>query len=100
MKPYGQKKEKTRKGMHNSDNCGCEICNTVGWKVLKSRERKTVSDELNLTLPEDPKLTYDDFSEMVVVVPFENSIGENLFRAIYHPLAITCVGVTPEHAIG
>ena len=50
MKPYGQKPEKTKKGLHNSDNCGCEICNTGGWKVLKSRERhdnEEVEDFLN-----------------------------------------------------
>ena len=46
MKPYGQKKIKSTLGIHNSDKCHCEVCNTKGWKKSKSRERQLIKTEL------------------------------------------------------
>lgn len=90
MKPYGQKKEKAKLGIHPSDRCGCEVCNTGGWKVLKSRERASIHVELN-----EP-LNFDDIEAMIVVETYK----DDLFKAFYEPLGIAVVGFTPEHAIG
>ena len=46
MKPYGQKKKKSTLGIHCSDRCDCEVCNTKGWKKSKSRERKSIKTEI------------------------------------------------------
>lgn len=88
MKPYGQKQEKTVKGIHNSDNCGCEICNTGAWKVLKSRERK------HYYIEDEEPVSFDDIEAMIVIEPFGD-----IFKAIYTPLNIEVVGMTPDHAI-
>jgi len=46
MKPYGKKPKKSKLGIHSSDACGCEVCNTHGWKVSKSRERQDITEEI------------------------------------------------------
>jgi predicted RNA-binding protein len=48
MKPYGQKNKKSKLGIHNSDKCHCELCNTKGWKKFKSRDRQLIKTELQL----------------------------------------------------
>lgn len=45
MKPYGQKKKKSKLGMHSSDLCACPVCNTKEWKIKKSRERVKPKEE-------------------------------------------------------
>lgn len=40
MKPYGQKPQKSKSGVHSSDKCNFQSCNTGEWKILKKRERK------------------------------------------------------------
>lgn len=92
MKPYGQKQEKTLKGMHNSDNCSCEICNNGRWKIAKSRSRHPVDFESYTNLQ------FEDIEHMVVVERFEKD-GKELFRAICNSLKLNSVGMTPDHAI-
>jgi len=95
MKPYGQKKEKTLKGIHNSDNCGCEICNTGGWKVLKSRERKPTDPELHVNYTD---LIFEDIEHMVFVERIDQE-GKELFRATCNSPKLDVIGMTPDHAI-
>ncbi len=48
MKPYGIKSKKAKLGIHDSDVCDCELCNTKGWKKSKKRQRKLIKTELQL----------------------------------------------------
>lgn len=99
MKPYGQKHKKSKLGIHNSDVCHCEVCNTGGWNKSKSRERTSEKSELN-SLPEEDK--YVDFSEveyLVQVKRMEPEDGREYFIAYYKPLGISVIGVTPDHAM-
>jgi len=47
MKPYGQKLSKSRLGIHASDHCGCETCNTYNWKKSKTTARKTAKQKIS-----------------------------------------------------
>lgn len=63
MKPYGQKHKKSKLGIHNSDKCGCELCNTGGWKKLKSRERSSIKTEI--------QSNYEDTAEPILPIDCE-----------------------------
>lgn len=39
MKAYGIKHQKSKLGIHDSDKCGCEVCNNQNWSIIKRRER-------------------------------------------------------------
>ncbi len=95
MKPYGQKHEKSLKGLHSSDHCSCEICNTSGWKVLKSRERKPADPEFHLNYT---NIQFEDIEDMVFVERFEKE-GKEFFRATCNSLKLNAIGMTPDHAI-
>lgn len=104
MKPYGKKKSKTKLGLHNSDKCHCELCNTFGWKIFKSRERhnnEAVDEFFN-----SKEITPYDELERIVLQRYEDGVpchtegwGDETFVARYNPLGIEVVGVTPEHAM-
>ena len=77
MKPYGQKHKKTTLGHHNSDNCGCEVCNTGGWKISKSRERQDITNEIDTLYME----------------------GGDHWIGCYKPLGISIIGKTEADVI-
>lgn len=77
MKPYGKKHKKSKLGIHGSDNCGCEVCNTGGWKVSKSRERQDITNEIQ-TLHMD---------------------GGDVWCGCYKPLGISVIGKTENDVI-
>lgn len=95
MRPYGQKKEKTLRGIHTSDSCGCEICNTGGWKIHKSRERHNTEE---LEDYYESKDTVIDFCELEYTVKVRAE--DDRFIASSNVLGLELMGVTPEHAIG
>lgn len=63
MKPYGKKKEKTRLGLHESDICGCEVCNNSKWKISKCRERSVIKTQLQLGNEETNELVLSSDDE-------------------------------------
>lgn len=75
MKTYGKKHKKSKLGIHNSDVCGCEVCNTHGWKVSKSRERQDITSEIQTMYIDD------------------------CWIACYKSLNISVIGVTEDIAI-
>jgi hypothetical protein len=52
MKPYGKKHKKSTLGIHDSNICGCEVCNNLGWEISNKRERKLIKTELQFQYEE------------------------------------------------
>lgn len=93
MKPYGQKQEKTRRGIHNSDNCGCEICNTGGWKVLKSRARHD-SEEVDDFLTSNEISQFEELEYTVKI----RAIDDQLFEASSNVFEEKALAIDPDEA--
>jgi len=56
MKAYGIKHQKSKLGIHDSDRCGCTLCNNKDWSVVKGRERlneKLIVAENELDIPSE-----------------------------------------------
>lgn len=81
MKPYGQKKKKSKLGVHSSDKCGCEACNNSNWKIMKSRDRNLL-----------------DFGEISEDIEYLE-MGD-FWCACYVPLGISIIGKTKEDCLG
>lgn len=58
MKPYGKKHKKSTLGIHDSNKCGCEVCNNLGWKISNKRERKLIKTEI--------QFAYEDAAEPIL----------------------------------
>ena len=95
MKPYGQKKAKAKLGIHPSDRCGCEVCNTGGWKVLKSRERHNDEEILDYHLSKD---TVIDFCELEYTVKVRLE-EDDTFRALSNVIDIQARAIDPDEAL-